>query len=65
MGYDIENWFSNLFSLIPKGIKNFAYYSEIEIYDNPPQSYVKVLESQCSAKIKVHDNSFVLKGNNK
>ena len=55
----------NTILLAPKGIKNFAYYSEIEIYDNPPQNYVRVLESQCSAKIKVHDNSFVLKGNNK
>ena len=55
----------NTILLAPRGTDNFDYYSEIEVFDNPPQSYVEALESVFSAKIKAHDNKLNINFNEK
>lgn len=47
----------NAILLAPRGIENFDYYSNIEVYDNPPQNYVEALEKAVSAEIIVHNNA--------
>ena len=46
----------NTILLAPHGHLNCDYYSEIEVYDNPPESYVNSLINQYSASITVYDN---------
>ncbi len=46
----------NTILLAPHGTSNFDYFAEIEIYDQPPQSYVEALKKEFSASIKAVDN---------
>ena len=46
----------NTILLAPHGAQNFEYFSEIEVYDNAPKSYIDALEGHFSAKIKAFDN---------
>lgn len=46
----------NTILLAPKGVDNFEYYSEIEVYDNPPFSYINALNIGFSAKVTEYNN---------
>lgn len=46
----------NTILLAPHGVQNFEYFSEIEVYDNAPKSYLDALEGYFSAKIISYEN---------
>ncbi len=46
----------NTILLAPRCTRYFDYYSEIEIYDDPPATYVEALQECFSAKVISYDN---------
>ena len=47
----------NTILLAPHGVSNYEYFSEIEVYDDAPESYITSLKSSFSASITKHNNS--------
>ena len=46
----------NTILLAPHGTSNFDYFAEIEVYDNPPESYINALKSEYSATVISYTN---------
>lgn len=46
----------NTILLAPKGFDSFDYYSEIEVYDSAPKTYIDALNNKVSASITAHNN---------
>lgn len=46
----------NTILLAPHGTLNFDYFAEIEVYDNPPTSYINALKMEYSASVKGIEN---------
>ncbi len=46
----------NTILLAPRDTRYFDYYSEIEVYDAPPTTYVEALKNSFSAEVRSYDN---------